>query len=244
MEEISCALIIRRKSLESNNLHQIRKLLAGQLWVRTRHFDKSHTLMQHKSSSTPSNKPRPNRDLCCVISITELAKAGVFRDPSFQRGQAKLLGPGSHYRDRLACEIGPDDEGASIVLEVSVRWPLTLYDGKLSLLARAVACTVTWKYVPRRFEFHPSGIGSCFARSPGASLCRKLLLPLGVTTPACYRCHKVRYPDSRRPWSWASHAYMAYTDPRFCGYEPRNRDRMSHRGLDEVKSRRTLGCDA
>ena len=31
MEEISCVLIIRSKSLENNNLHQIRKLLAGQL---------------------------------------------------------------------------------------------------------------------------------------------------------------------------------------------------------------------
>jgi hypothetical protein len=137
-----------------------------------------------------SSLPRPLRELCQELTIYELVKAGLFKWDSSGFCTAKLLGPEEHgihfLRDwwketaQIRSRMYRNCTGELIgTLKIAGRFP-----------GYAWVDEVDVKIPP--FKHWLFRCQACIR------LCRSLFWPTAGDRWACWKCHRLQYPDKRR----------------------------------------------
>jgi hypothetical protein len=137
-----------------------------------------------------AKSPRPLRELSQELTIYELVRAGLFRPDSDGFCTAKLLGPETHgvsvlwdfwkefvdIHARMYCNL----QGARIgTLNISIPFPGHAWVDEVAV---KIPPFVHW----------------LFRCQTCNRLCRSLFWPPSGNRWACWKCHRLQYPDKRR----------------------------------------------
>jgi hypothetical protein len=137
-----------------------------------------------------SKSPRPLRELCQELTIYELVRAGLFKWDSSGFCTAKLLGPETHGLSVLWEFWEETVEIQARTYRNSTGKPIGTLNISSPFPGHAWVDEVDVKIPP--FSHWLFRCQSC------NRLCRSLFWPPSGDRWACWKCHRLQYPDKRR----------------------------------------------